>query len=104
MSQHVLEVAMQDERKVHVLMGWDRPLEGYFMVAWYLDKNGEDTDDYLFNNLEQEISHPKQIDYYVNWLENRGIHLPVEMIDDIKQDGANNMGNKFKDWGAIQQA
>ena len=50
--------------EIVVTMGWDRPLQGYFMTI--SKTNSEDEEEhFLFNNLEQHITHPKDIEGYL---------------------------------------
>ena len=89
--------------KIVVTMGWDRPLQGFFMtiIQTYLEpaQAGEEIEDddesFLFNNLEQQVSHPKGIEAYQFELEHRGIEVPEKMINEVLADGMHNVGNKI---------
>jgi len=86
-----------------VTMGWDRPLQGFFMTIIQTnfepapagEENEEDDEICLFNNLEQQVSHPKGIEAYLFELEHRGIEVPEQMINEILADGMHNVGNKI---------
>jgi len=86
-----------------VTMGWDRPLQGFFMniiqtnlePASSGEKTEEDEEVFLFNNLEQQVSHPKGIEAYLFELEHRGIEVPEQMINEVLADGMHNVGNKI---------
>ena len=86
-----------------VTMGWDRPLQGFFMTIIQTDsesasageENKEDDEAFLFNNLEQHVSHPKGIEAYQFELEHRGIEVPEKMINEVLADGMHNVGNKI---------
>jgi hypothetical protein len=75
-------------KKTEVLMGWDRPLQGFFLVI----DQGEDEP--LWSNLYQEESHPKSLEPFIKELHTRGIELPRAMIEEMEQDRLENMGNK----------
>ena len=86
--------------EIVVTMGWDRPLQGYFMTITRIDSNPEgNTEDeekhFLFNNLEQYITHPKGIEGYLFELGQRRIHVPEQMISEVIMDGISNVGNKY---------
>lgn len=76
------------EKKTEVFMGWDRPLQGFFLV---IDQGGDEP---LWSNLYQEESHPKTLEPFINELQSRGIELPLTMISEMEQDRVENVGNK----------
>ncbi len=102
MSQHRFTTQL-DDIEIVVIMGWDRPLQGFFMSIIQVspepkessDQEAEAEDVYLFNNLEQSLSHPKELTAYLCELDNRGINLPEQMIAEVTMDGVRNEGNKF---------
>jgi len=75
-------------KKTEVFMGWDRPLQGFFLV---IDQGGDEP---IWSNLYQEESHPKTLEPFINELQSRGIELPRLMAIEIEQDRFNNVGNK----------
>lgn len=87
MNQHYFETAAKD-RELRILAGWDRPLQGFFLVI--MDSDGE----VLASNLELPESHPKDFGVFQQMLDEYGIVLPAEMVDEIIDDGASNMGNR----------
>ena len=100
MSLHCFTTKLGDAEIV-VTMGWDRPLQGYFMTIMKLKpvsssalEDELEEDCYLFNNLEQTNSHPKELTAYRFELENRGIEIPQRMIDEVTMDDVRNVGNK----------
>ncbi len=93
MSQHVFKTILNDQ-EIAVLAGWDRPLQGFFLVIERIDHGDRDDDPYLFSNLDIRESHPKSFECFRNVLDEFGIAVPEEMIDEILRDGAVNMGNK----------
>lgn len=108
MSQHVY-LTQHSGRPVKVLMGWDRPLQGFFMVVERMDPrapNMNDPDDdgeesYLYCNLDHEDSHPITLTPFLTVLSNFGIKVPDAMIKDLRRDGVENMGNKHVDWTTL---
>ena len=80
--------------EIVVTMGWDRPLQGYFMTI--TKTNSEDEEEhFLFNNLEQHITHPKDIEGYLFELAHRRINVPEQMTSEVIMDGVRNVGNKY---------
>ena len=71
-----------------VFMGWDRPLQGFFLVI------DQGSDEPLWSNLYQEESHPETLEPFINELHSRGIELPLAMIEELEQDRLDNVGNK----------
>lgn len=108
MSQHVLKT-QHDGRPVKVLMGWDRPLQGFFMVIERMDPRAPDVnmpdddgeESYLYCNLDHEDSHPITLTPFLKVLSDLGIKVPDAMIKDVRCDGVDNMGNKCVDWTAV---
>jgi len=94
----------QGDKKVVVTLGWDRPLQGFFMtivesasksstVVTHDDQ--EDDETFLFNSLEQQNPYPKEINGYLAELEHHGVELPEQMVDEVLSDGMKNVGNKY---------
>lgn len=94
MSQHVFRTTLDDGRSVEVLSGWDRPLQGFFLVIEWLNAPKDTEEPYLFSNLNMEESHPKAYDYFRKVLAEFGIIVPQQMIEEILRDGEENKGNK----------
>ena len=103
MSLHRFTTKLGDTEIV-VTMGWDRPLRGYFMTIMQVafvpstatnSDHEEEENSYLFNNLDQINSYPKELTAYLFELENRGIEIPQRMIDEVTMDGVRNVGNKI---------
>lgn len=85
---------MHQEEPIDIYFGWDRPLQGFFM---FIEKpECEDEEErFLYSNLNEEESHPKSIQGYLDVLESFRISLPAAMIDEVLRDGRENCGNKF---------
>lgn len=90
MSRHYFKTEYQG-KAITVLMGYDRPLGGFFMV---IEDSGQEEDEYIYSNLNEEITHPKSLEQYRAKLEQLGIFVPAEMLMEIEADGAALMGNK----------
>lgn len=95
MSQHIYNTTRKGI-KVQVLMGWDRPLGGFFLVVE--DKQALD-DCYLYSNLDDPtlipcMGLPRNIAYFQVKLVELGLHVPDQMIQEILNDQKNNVGNR----------
>lgn len=101
MSQHFCDSEYQG-KPVEVLIGWDKPLQQFFMVIEY--KNDEDIpeDDlegYVYSNLTDEELLKKplaemSLDYFKSKLEELNIQIPSTMFPEVEKDKVNNEGNK----------
>lgn len=95
MSQHIYKTTYQN-RPLKVLMGWDRPLSGYFCVLAYEDSND-------FENLYSNLEDPKLLQYgglpptiepFLEKLQELGIEVPEAILDEVEMDGIFKMGNR----------
>lgn len=95
MSQHYFK-SMHQGRPVQILMGWDRPLQGFFMVVERLDATDDDVA-LLYSNLDDdtlENAHPDDLAVFQARLTALGLTVPDKMLEEIRQDQAANVGNK----------
>jgi hypothetical protein len=95
MSQHYFHTK-HNNTEITVLMGWDRPLQGYFMVISDKNKRG---DEYIYSNLEDPQlcdagGLAETIEPFVNKLNELGIEVPFDMLFGVELDGAFNEGNR----------
>ncbi len=97
MSQHYFSTEHEGE-PIRVVMGYDRPLDGYFMVIEkefkYEYEEGDEDDTLIYSNLFEENSHPNNLDGYLAVLTAMNIAVPQQMLDEIKQDFLHRVGNK----------
>ncbi|OZC34936.1 hypothetical protein B9Q17_00095 [Marinobacter vinifirmus] len=90
MSRHFFKTLYQG-KPATVLLGYDQPLNGFFMV---IEEDGQESDEYIYSNLFDEVSHPSTLEPYRKRLNELGIFVPIEMIMEVEADGAARMGNK----------
>lgn len=95
MSQHIYSTVCLD-RPVSVLVGWDRPLQGFFMVVEFEDSQD---DEYAYCNLEDldllEFSGlPPTFDFFAEKLQLLGIKLPELIVQELEMDRRSNAGNR----------
>jgi hypothetical protein len=97
MSQHFFTTT-HEGRPVELLMGFDRPLQGFFMVVSRLDAR-DDEDEIVYCNLNDRAlagcaGLPQRLDHFLTKLAGLGIHVPPEMLDEIERDALANRGNR----------
>lgn len=70
--------------KYSVLCGWDKPLQGFFLVI-------EENDELQYSNLNEYESHPKSFDAFLIVLARFGIDMSDELLHQLNQDKANDL-------------
>lgn len=101
MSQHVLPTQCNG-KAVEVLMGWDRPLQGFFLVIEVMDGESEE---YLYSNLEDPalmrwMGLPPTLDPFLAKLKELGITVPQQMVQEVEADARLNVGNRYVTYDA----
>ncbi len=94
MSQHYCRTSMNN-KPVEVLMGWDRPLQGFFMVIFDLS-SPKAMEDMIYSNLNERNPYPKVLDPFANKLEEMGIQVPKTMLEEVEEDKSFDAGNKLR--------
>ncbi len=109
MSQHYVST-QRDGENIEILLGWDRPLSGFFMVvsqqlepACDCDPDGDLISGcevkYFYSNLgDPELKHGFSNDpfYFKKKLVELNIEMPDEIFNIMLQDGLNNVGNAVR--------
>jgi hypothetical protein len=93
MSQHKFLTACQG-KAVNVLLGWDRPMQCVFMVIFepiYRDPAVK----IIYSYLKDDKSQGQRIDYYAGKLKELGIVVPQQMLFEVIEDCANDVGNRY---------
>lgn len=101
MTQRILNTAIGD-RPVTVLMGWDQPLQYYFMVI-----EAEDADDPLYCNLDDDAAGLEgKLVYFVGRAREMGITIPDTMLARLQTDSTLNLGNatSYFDASGVERA
>lgn len=100
MSQHFFSTTYQGN-PVSVCLGWDRPLQGFFM---FIEKEGaaEDAEpEFVYLNLEDpklKIGVHRDITYFVDVLARLEIAVPEKMILEAMKDKKNDTGNRVEQY------
>jgi len=98
MSQHYFST-VYDGKPVTVILGWDRPLQGYFLVIEDDSKADSVEEVFIYSNLLDEnltgSKLTKNLDYFTNCiLKGLDIFVPVAIFQNVIADSASNIGNK----------
>ena len=94
MTQHFYPTEYQGQPAT-IMMGWDRPLQGFFMVVEADNKRGE----YIYSNLDdpeliQFGGLPPCLDHFLAKLQTLGLSVPDAMVEGIELDAMFNTGNR----------
>lgn len=108
MSQHLFST-QHAGKPVVVLMGWDRPLQGFFLVVEETEPRDVDEDDddgsYVYSNLMDPdlipwMGLPPTLDPFITKLQALGIAIPSRMVEEVKADAEANVGNRYVTYDA----
>lgn len=99
MSQHYCELATAAGLAVGVTLGFDRPLQGFFMIV----RPADDPSEPLYSNLHDpelamEGGMSTVVTYFLDKLTDLGINVPQPMVTEVMADAANNVGNRVVFW------
>ena len=105
MSQHILNT-QQADKDIAVMMGWDRPLQGYFMNVVESRTNN---DKYMYSSSDDPAltacgGFPETVEHFLNQLTQMNISIPEAMLDGVELDGVFNSGNRvvfYNDDGVV---
>lgn len=92
MSQHIHQTTCKGVA-VDVIMGWDRRLSHFHMTV-VRTKPPRRGDGVLYSNLHERNAFALGLEDYAARLANLGISVPTSLIDAVRQDQADNAGNR----------
>ena len=92
MSQHRFQ---SQTNHLHVLCGWDRPLQGFFLV---IDRDGTFESTPIYSNLYEDNPHPQNFDGFAVVLARFGIDMPSGLLEALESDKTHNAGNSINIW------
>ena len=103
MSQHIYPAIYQN-RPVTVMIGYDRPLRGFFMVI----ETNDEMNEYVYSSLDDPallnyIGLPATPNRFVTKLLDLGIPVHANVIEEIKADQRWKVGNRFVRYDAAGQ-
>lgn len=91
MTQRTLKTAICN-REVNVQMGWDVPLQYFYMVIDFVDS--EDDEPLYSNLLDAEAGFAGELKYFAKKARSFGIEIPSTMFARLQTDEALNLGNE----------
>lgn len=97
MTQHYYETTCRG-RPVGVVLGWDRPLHGFFMDVEYLDVLPDE--EFAYSSLHESSAkaHPRSLRPFLGVLHRLDITLPLAMLRAVQMDAEWDRGNGSTDW------
>ena len=105
MSQHSFNTTLEG-RPVIVVVGYDRPLRGFFCFVEKCDADAdadededEDEDEFVYSNLNDLklascYGLSKSLDYFKGVLHGLGLQVPTSMFEQSELDMLGNVGNR----------
>ena len=98
MSQHYFQTSYEG-RSVTVVVGFDRPLRGFFC---FVERNdaGDQEEEFLYSNLDDpKLVHcmgiAKTLKHFEKRLGDLGLAVPRSMFSEAENDQRFNVGNRF---------
>lgn len=106
MSAHLMKTEV-DGRALEVQIGWDRPLQYFYLVV---EDPGSTSDSPVYSNLDDPVCarNPRvPLEHFIKRLGELGIELPNAILEEVRRDCAGDVGNRVVEWdpaGNIRQA
>lgn len=101
MSRHNYSTVYR-ERNVEITLGFDRPLQEYFMTIMYTDLSEDEPDDeeyappIVYSNLsDPNANRITDLTYYRDKLRSLGLTVPDTLFREVEQDAADQVGNRL---------
>lgn len=100
MSQHYFSTS-HEGRPVTVVVGYDRPLRGFFCFVERNDSgDDEDGDEFVYSNLEDPQLVPsfgfaKELKHFRKRLGDLGLKVPESLFEQSEADQRGNVGNRY---------
>ena len=98
MSQHSFNTTLEG-RRVIVVVGYDRPLRGFFCFVEKCDADDTEEDEFVYSNLNDLklascYGLSKSLDYFKGVLRDLGLQVPASMFEQSELDMRGNVGNR----------
>jgi len=99
MSQHWFPATLANGLNVMVLAGYDRPLEGYFLVVQL--KDGDD--EFVYSNLDDpalagSLGFSSDFEYFERRLSELGAKVPDSVAAAVRDDCHRRIGNRHVEY------
>lgn len=104
MSQHRFPAVLVDGTEASVTVGWDRPLQGYFMLIECSDRTRGD-EGFVYSNLDDtnlldSFGFSPDLQYFEEKAKAFGIQIPQPVQQAVLLDGEINTGNRWVSYDA----
>ena len=98
MSQHSFNTTLQG-RPVIVVVGYDRPLRGFFCFVEKCEVDDAEDDEFVYSNLNDLLlassyGLSKSLEYFKGVLHELGLRVPTSMFEQSELDMLGNVGNR----------
>ena len=95
MSQHYFSTSHQD-RPVTVVIGYDRPVRGFFC---FVERDDADDEEFVYYNLDDPklsgtMGMAKSLKYFEKRLSDLGLAVPQSLFVQAELDQRGNVGNR----------
>ena len=96
MSQHYYETMLRGQAAI-VTMGWDRPLQGFFLIIEV--GAADEFEEPFYSNLNDRNLRafgglPPTLGYFKTKLVELGLVVPDRVFKEVDEDGCANVGNR----------
>lgn len=73
-------------RAVTVTMGWDRPLNSFYMDIAFQGEDDSDPSSYLYSHLTEAQPFGLPLDHFRDRLSLLGLTIPERMLEEVQKD------------------
>ena len=102
MSQHIFTTLhVQTQCRVRVQIGWDRPMQGFYMVVMKAatEKLVDDDEGVVYSNL-YDVGHPEELTYFRRVADELEIRVPEVIWRNAYADSERNVVNHISFYDA----
>ena len=94
MSRHFFDCE-HDGRSVRVRLGYDRPLDEFFLHIEFRDSGADDEHAMLYASINDPHADTKKLSYFAGVLAKYGITAPSNLFREVAVDAFYRVGNRF---------
>ncbi len=94
MSRHFFDCE-HDGRSVRVRLGYDRPLDEYFLHIEFRDSGVDDDHTLLYASINDPNADTEKLSYFAGVLATYGIKVPTSLFREVAVDAFIHVGNRY---------
>jgi len=94
MSRHFFDCE-HDGRSVRVRLGYDRPLDEYFLHIEFIDSGADDEHTVLYASINDPRVDTQNLSYFAGVLAKYGIQVPSSLFQEAAVDSFFHVGNRY---------